>query len=156
MILLTVGTQLPFDRLVEAMDQYASNTFIEIIAQIGHGNYIPRNFKYECFFSSEQMRQFYEKASLIVSHAGMGTIISALTNKKPILVLPREAAFKEHRNDHQLATAKSFTEKGYIQAAFSTEELHRLLKKGVTPYTGDIGEFASPALLDFIKGFING
>ena len=31
--------------------------------------------------------------------------ISAMTHARPILIMPRQAALGEHRNDHQLATA---------------------------------------------------
>ncbi len=154
MIFLTVGTQLPFDRLVKAVDEWGESQELEIIAQIGNSKYKPMNMKYKSFFDPQEMRELFNRTDLIVSHAGMGTIISALQKKKPILVMPREVAYDEHRNDHQLATAKSFFLKGYIKVAFSSDELKSQLDDNIIAYPGYIGDFASESLLSYISEFI--
>ena len=56
-----------------------------------------------------------EPRTAIVAHAGMGTILTALEIGKPLLVMPRRAALGEHRNDHQLATARRFADLGELQ-----------------------------------------
>ena len=38
----------------------------------------------------------------------MGSIITAIDNNKPIVIMPRLHKYGEHRNDHQLATAHKF------------------------------------------------
>ena len=107
MIFVTVGTQLPFDRLINAVDTWASrNPDIEIIAQIGPTDIQPINMQYSSFLSPDKADEYFVQASLIVSHAGMGSILTALKYRKPILILPRRASLSEHRNDHQMATAK--------------------------------------------------
>ena len=60
---------------------------------------------------------------MIVAHAGMGTIISAMQHQKPIIIFPRIAALGEHRNEHQMATAKKMKELGYVHVAFNEKEL---------------------------------
>lgn len=42
MIFVTVGTQLPFDRLIEMVDEAAPELDQEIFAQTGSGKYIPK------------------------------------------------------------------------------------------------------------------
>ena len=55
---------------------------------------------------------------MIYAHAGMGTILSALKQDKPIIIVPRLASLKEHRNDHQIATAMRMDELGYVYVAY--------------------------------------
>ena len=50
---------------------------------------------------AETFNQHLQAADLIISHAGMGNIITALESHKPIIVVNRQHALGEHRNDHQ-------------------------------------------------------
>lgn len=91
MIFITTGTQEPFDRLVEIMDAFALEYEEEIVIQALRGDYLARNVKVKQFFNPKEFDYYFRKASLIISHAGMGTILSALTIQKPILIFPRSA-----------------------------------------------------------------
>lgn len=109
MILLSVGTQFPFDRLVKAVDEWAACVGRkDILAQIGPSSYRPRMM--ECFglVSPDEFRDMQERAELIIAHAGMGSILTAMEMNKPIIVFPRDHTLGEHRNAHQLATADRF------------------------------------------------
>ena len=105
--------------------------------------------------SSDKSCQSLVKASLIISHAGMGTILSALQKDKPIIVFPRIAALGEHRNEHQLATARKLKEMRTISVAMNEKELTDLLinKEVVTHQL--IGSSASLSLIQSIKNFID-
>lgn len=130
MIFITVGTQAPFDRLIEAIDRVAENfPGIEFIAQVLDGGYRPKHLKTSAFYSPKEFDALFKAADLVISHAGMGTIISALTDNKPLLILPRQAELGEHRNNHQLATAKKFTQLGYVHVARDEFELSADLAK---------------------------
>ncbi|KVD84303.1 glycosyl transferase family 28 [Burkholderia stagnalis] len=109
MILLTVGTQKPFDRLIRLADAWAEHhPNVNIYAQTCDGAaYIPRNMKHRAFLSKEEIDALSATATLIVSHAGMGSILTARRLRKPIVVVPREHRLNEHRNDHQIDTARS-------------------------------------------------
>ena len=74
----------------------------------------------------EYSRRF-EEADLIISHAGMGTILTALIKNKPLLALPRIAPKGEHRNEHQHATAKHLRKINYIQVAENENHLIEIL-----------------------------
>ena len=89
MIFVTVGTQLPFDRLVRAMDEWAARHHRnDVFAQIGPANaYRPRHVQWSNFIPAPEFRRWMERADLVVSHAGMGTIISALELGAPILLI---------------------------------------------------------------------
>ena len=101
MIFVAVGTQFPFNRLIEFMDQWASEHNEEVIAQISDGDYIPKNMKWERFLDGEQYNKNIAEASVFISHAGMGNIISAREQQTPIIVMNRQFKLGEHRNDHQ-------------------------------------------------------
>ncbi|MGA2069877.1 MAG: PssE/Cps14G family polysaccharide biosynthesis glycosyltransferase [Sedimentisphaerales bacterium] len=132
MIFLTVGTLFPFDRLVRAIDAAAGDDLItdEIFAQIGESSYKPRNFESVPSLEKGLFDKYFTEASFIISHAGMGTIIMALSHNKPLLVMPRLKHYKEHVNDHQVATAKEFEKLGHILVAYDTvdlpEHIHQL------------------------------
>ncbi len=106
---LTVGTQLPFDRLVSALDEWAArNRHVEITAQIGNSRLQPKHMRWKKFMAADEFRKNFESAETIVAHSGMGTILTSLDLGKPVVIVPRLAARGEHRNDHQLATVKQF------------------------------------------------
>ena len=129
MIFVTVGNMDPFDRLIKAMDEWIaiSQSSEEVFAQIGTGSYQPMNCKYVQFLTPSEYRAKFELARLVVSHAGMGTIITALELGKPIVIMPKRATLGEQRNDHQLATVLHFKRSKQILVAESELELPDVL-----------------------------
>ncbi len=131
MIFLTVGTQFPFDRLVKSVDQAFDERLIneEIFAQIGETSYKPLNFESVVLLEKNVFDKRLREASSVISHAGMGTITMALKNHKPLLVMPRLKRYREHVNDHQVATARKFEELGHILAVYDAKDLPNRLRK---------------------------
>jgi len=125
MIFLTVGTQFPFDRLVRAVDEAAGeNGFNEkIIAQIGDDSYCPKNFEAVSALDKAAFDKHFCQADSIISHAGMGTIMMALEQKKPLLVMPRLRKYGEVVNNHQFAIAEKFEQLGYLLVAHRAEDV---------------------------------
>ena len=123
MIFLTTGTQLPFVRLVSTVDAWAARTGIQGFAQIGTSPYVPTTLRYARFISQADFEVRIRACSCIISHAGMGTIISALTYGKPAILMPRRFALGEHRNDHQLATARKLSDRPYLRFIQEPHEL---------------------------------
>ena len=131
MIFVTVGTQLPFDRLICALDKWAaSNPEEEIFAQIGHSTHEPQHMRWARTISSNAFNSILQECSTVVAHAGMGTIISAVECGKRVVVLPRLAEFGEHRNDHQLATADRLSHLNGLVVANDVEDLTRAMNVG--------------------------
>lgn len=159
MIFVTAGTQKPFDRLIKAMDEIASELDgTDFIVQAFESNYKAKNFKVLNFISSSDFNLYLDKADLVISHAGMGTIISALVKEKPIIVMPRLMKFDEHRSEHQLATAKRFEALGYVNVAYDEEELKtKFLNIGLfkLKLLRIIGGDASKELVTSLRDFIN-
>ncbi|RZK77236.1 MAG: glycosyl transferase family 28 [Pedobacter sp.] len=157
MIFITIGTQEPFDRLIQAMDEMAAEMpHIEFIAQTMKGVYVPKHMKCYDFLLPSQFDDYFENAELIVSHAGMGTIISALVKERPIIVIPRLLANKEHRSDHQIATARAIAGLGYVNVAYDITELKNKLKTLIQEpkVLHKLERFASEELIEDLKTFI--
>lgn len=158
MIFVTVGTQLPFDRLIEAVDAWAgAGSTAPVFAQIGPSRLRPRHIEYAQFISPAECARRMEQASAIVAHAGMGTILTALELGKPLLVLPRRATLGEHRNEHQLATAHRFSELGKLQVAFDESELPSALDQlNRAVAQPRLDAYAPETFLRSLRAFIKG
>ena len=158
MIFLTNGTTGSFDRLVIAMDNIAATIpDMQIIAQISASSYVVKNMQTIAFISPLEYYKIFDKASLIVSHAGMGTIISALQKGKPIIVMPRRFFFNEHNSDHQVATAQKLAALNYVKVANNEAELSALITNQLNKNSIQvpiIGPHASDQLINSLKKFI--
>lgn len=158
MIFVTVGAQMPFDRLVKTVDQWArEHGRNDVFAQIGLTDYRPTNMQWTPFLSTEEFKQRYDAAMVIVAHAGTGSIITALQLGKPILIMPRRASLRETRNDHQVATSEQFRRFDSVVVALDEKELITRLE-GVDNLRGcqTIEPYASRELVDAIRKFIDG
>ncbi|MCY2954893.1 MAG: archaeosortase/exosortase family protein [Planctomycetota bacterium] len=124
MIVVTVGAQMTFDRLIRAVDEWAGRRGrSDVFAQVGAGGYHPRNIQWAEFLSPGELLAKIEAADAVVAHAGMGSILMALEMGKPILVMPRHGKLMETRNDHQVATADRFLSQGRVSVAQDEQEL---------------------------------
>jgi UDP-N-acetylglucosamine transferase subunit ALG13 len=158
MILVTVGTDLPFDRLVRVVDEWAvSCGRTDVFAQIGEGGWRPQHIAHSEFLQPPEFREKFQSADIIISHAGMGTILTALQNGKPILVMPKLARLREHRNEHQTATARHMMRKAGVNVAFDEDELRDKLSQidSLTAATR-IGAQADEGLISGLRDFIHG
>jgi UDP-N-acetylglucosamine transferase subunit ALG13 len=156
MIFVTIGIQEPFDRLIKAMDEIAPQLGdIPVIAQTYAPTYKAAHIQTFEFVSPGEFDEYFKKASLIVAHAGMGTIISALVKDKPIVVLPRLKKYKEHRSDHQLATAQAIKDMNYVHVADDEEDLKKkvldIMAGKIQGSLHKIGPFASDELIKSVR-----
>jgi UDP-N-acetylglucosamine transferase subunit ALG13 len=102
MILITVGSQEPFDRMIKVVDEACVTSLDgdEIICQSGNGGYKPR-FKCVPFMQKDEFDDCFRRADIIVSHAGMGNLLMSLKYGKPTIFFPRLLSKGEHRSNHQ-------------------------------------------------------
>lgn len=152
MILLTIGTHEPFQRLITAFDQWVSTAQPkqEVFGQVsdqGMENGGPTNFPSVGRMTPAEYAEKFEQAELIVSHAGMGTIITALSQGKPILVMPRRGHLHETRNDHQFTTVKKL---GHMNGVFVAED-ETLLSETMDLALAAISDQKRPRLSPFAE-----
>ena len=127
MILVTVGTQLPFPRLIHHLDRLAPGLGRPILAQIGADPDPPRHMDYCSQMPPSQFDEAFGQAEVVVSHAGIGTLLWARRHGKPLIIVPRRVALGEHRNDHQMATARQLEGLPGVHVAYEMETLDMLL-----------------------------
>jgi beta-1,4-N-acetylglucosaminyltransferase len=132
MIFVTVGySTWDFTRLVKAMDLIAKIITEDIIVQVGNTSYTPKNVKYFKFNSQEEIDYLYNEARLIVSHAGIGTLINSIKHKKPIIVMPRMKQYNEHLDDHQVEIALKLEKERYVKVVWNANELKGALLNSI-------------------------
>ena len=157
MIFIVTGTQEPFDRLLKIVDRWSSsNKGIKIIAQTAKSTFSSKNMTCFDYLEPDVFNEYFNNADVIIGHAGIGTIIEALQNEKKLVVFPRLVKYNEHRNDHQLHTAKGFDKLGLINVAYSENELLKYLDDlDSIPKKEKIDNKAEQKLLDSLFTFIN-
>ncbi len=158
MIFYTVGTQLPFDRLTKALDDISNRLDTKIIGQIGKSSYIPSNFTSYQDLSPKVYEQYFSEADLVISHAGMGTILRCISSSKKLIVCPRLAKYSEHRNDHQLDTVSKVAQHACLKVLTDVNKLEEEIKNFNSKeikVTGDVDQFASPTLIKNLRKLIN-
>lgn len=149
---------MPFDRLIMAVDGWAaSHTEMHIYAQIGETSYRPAHIEYVNLLEPPEFRRRVLWADVLVAHAGMGSILTALQYGKPLLVMPRHGRLKETRNDHQIATALRIKAMTKVAVAMDEDEIPALLDSITRLGASElISDRASDQLLSAIRSFIQG
>ena len=132
MILVLLGTQNnSFHRLLEEIQKNIDNGNIkeEVIVQKGYTKFESNDMVLYNQLPLEEFGKMIDKARLVITHGGAGSIINSIEKDKKVIAVPRLKKYKEHVNDHQLDIIKSFNDLGYIIGINSVEELEDALKK---------------------------
>lgn len=117
MIFVVLGTQkFQCNRLLKMIDNMVGNGYLseEVYAQKGHSSYKPENYQTVDFLSKEEFDKKIAECSLLITHGGVGTILSGINNNKPVIVFPRLKKYKEHVDNHQLDIARAFYKKNLV------------------------------------------
>lgn len=160
LIFASVGSMLPFERLVRAVDDWAhANPLQDVFIQIGDTEYEPKHAPFARMIAMTEYRQRLRDCDLFVAHVGMGSILQALEDRKQTLMLPRHQEWGEHTTNHQIHTAERFGHLPGLKVVDTVEDLHRemctLLE--VPLVIGDaISNQASPGLIAGVRDFLNG
>lgn len=164
MIFVTVGNTDPFDRLIQAVERWSLTRTPrkDIFAQIGGGEFVPTSFPAARFLDPLTFQSRFQEAEIVISHAGMGTIITALELGKPLIVMPKRASLGEQRNEHQLATVEHICGKYGILVANDEHELPTVLDQLLETIQSDdnlvsarVNGTASSSLLNFVYDFVH-
>jgi UDP-N-acetylglucosamine transferase subunit ALG13 len=132
MIFVTLGSQdKPFPRLINEIDLLIRNRIIneEVIAQIGPTKYdgeLINAFKMCNDFKAFQ--NYIDRADLIITHGGVGSIIDAISHGKKVIAIPRLKRYKESANDHQEQIIKKLNDEKYIIGIYNIKDLGEAIK----------------------------
>ena len=132
MIFVTLGTQdKTFERLLEAVEKL--NIKEKIIAQTGSTLFKSNKMEIHSFLSPEEFNKYMKEARVVITHAGVGTIIQGLNLHKKMIVAARKKEYKEHVNDHQEQILRTFASEGYIIPLDNFNDLEKLIQKDFVP-----------------------
>ena len=156
MILVTLGTQdKSFERLLKALDNLIDKKIIqeEVVVQAGYTNYESKNMKVFSYLPKEEFEKLIEECDLLITHAGVGSIMAGLKRKKKIIAIPRLAKYQEHTNDHQLQIAEEFEKEGYLLSVVDLKDLKKTLNK-VKKFKPKEYHGNNQKMLDLIENYI--
>jgi UDP-N-acetylglucosamine transferase subunit ALG13 len=123
MIFVTVGNHFQgFERLLKKVDEIAPRIPHEMLIQKGFSKYVPHHTEYFDFVPLKMAVEYIRKSDLVISHAGMGTIILCKGYGIPIIIFPRREKYKEHVNDHQMEIAQVLEERRDVNIRVVYEE----------------------------------
>jgi len=132
MILVTLGTQdKKFTRLLDAVQKQIDNGNIkdEVIVQAGCTKYESKDMKIFDLIDQEEFKKLISECDLLITHGGVGSILTGLKNNKKVIAAARLSKYKEHMNDHQLQIIEKFTKSGYILELNDFDKLDEVIKK---------------------------
>jgi UDP-N-acetylglucosamine transferase subunit ALG13 len=159
-IFASVGSMLPFERLVQGVDEWARDNPGQVVyIQIGETEYEPRHVPFTRMMPMAEYRERLRACDLFVAHVGMGSILQALEERKQTLMLPRHQEWGEHTTDHQIHTAERFGHLPGLKVVDSVADLHREMTALLAdPIKMDeaISDHASPELLAGVRSFLDG
>ena len=170
MILVLLGTQNnSFHRLLEKMDELINKGIIneKVIVQSGYTNYESKNMRVFDLIPQEELERYQEQADLIITHGGVGSIVSSIkkgkkrdnmikVKGKKVIAVPRLHEYHEHVNDHQKQIVELFGQKGYIIGISGVNELEEAIIKAqeFKPVKYEKKEDGNKKMLSIIQDFI--
>jgi UDP-N-acetylglucosamine transferase subunit ALG13 len=159
MIFASVGSMLPFNRLVQGVDEWAAaNPDAPVFIQIGDSSYEPRHAPWTRIMDHSEYRLRLRECHLFVAHVGMGSILQGLELRKQMLLMPRQAKWREHTTDHQLHTAQRFGHLKGIEVVDDVDALHagmtRLLDKPMELPEEGFSPVAPQEMIGHVRRFL--
>ncbi len=132
MILVLLGTQNnSFHRLLEEIEKSITDGTIkeEVIVQAGYTKFKSYKMRIIDFVSSEQLEKLQEEANLIITHGGVGSIVTSIEKEKKVIAVPRLHEYEEHVNNHQIEIINRFSEQGCIIGIDKIDDLKSAIQK---------------------------
>jgi UDP-N-acetylglucosamine transferase subunit ALG13 len=129
MIFVTVGTnEARFDRLLATIDGLGAGE--ELIVQHGPSAIRPAGATAVDFLSFDEMVETMERARIVVTHAGVGSVMTSLLAGKRPIVVPRLHRYGEAVDDHQLPWGRRVAEAGLVVLCEDPADLAQVVASG--------------------------
>ncbi len=132
MILVLLGTQNnSFHRLLEEVDKNIENGNIQekVVVQAGFTKYKSKNMEIFDMVPQDKFDKLINEADIVITHGGVGSMVSAIKKGKKVIAVPRLKKYGEHVNDHQKEIIETFRKQGLIIGIDDVSELPQALKK---------------------------
>ena len=132
MILVTLGTQdKSFKRLLDAIQREIDKGNIKdrVVVQAGCTEYKSKDMEIFDLIDRDKFSELIKECDLLITHGGVGSILTGLKNNKKVITAPRLKEYKEHTNNHQLEIIEKFAIKGLILPLYDFNKLDEVLKE---------------------------
>src|SRR5215831_2863263 len=128
MIFVTVGSSsIQFDRLLAAVDELEYDE--QLIVQHGASSIRPRGAECVDFLGYDEFVELIGDARAVVTHAGVGSIITAFRSGKQPIVVPRRREFGEAVDNHQVLFAERAESLGLVTVVDDLSSLAKALNQ---------------------------
>ncbi len=132
MILVTLGTQdKSFHRLLDEIQRLIDKKVIKdrVVVQAGFTKYQSKNMCIFDLLDKDDFDKYIKECDLLITHGGVGSILTGLKNDKKVIAAARLAKYNEHMNDHQLQIIERFSDAGYILPFNEGDNLAEIIEK---------------------------
>jgi len=157
MILVTLGTQdKSFKRLLDAIQNEIDKGNIKdkVVVQAGCTEYESNNMEIFDLIDREKFADLIKECDLLITHGGVGSILTGLKNNKKVIAAPRLAKYKEHTNDHQLQIIEKFDKAGLIIPLYDFDNLENILKS-ISKFTPKKYKSNTKNMIKLIEDYID-
>jgi len=128
MILVLCGTQKQdFSRMIKEVEKLS--TFEKIIVQAGHTIYQSKTMEIFDFVTKDELTRLYKQSDMVITHAGAGSMVQGIKEKRKMIVFPRRSKYGEHVNDHQVELATKFADLDYLEIYKEGDNIEELYNK---------------------------
>ncbi len=132
MVFVTLGTQdKDFSRLLKAIDAEIEKGIIKekVVVQAGYmyGKYESKNMEMFDLVDRDKFAEMMAECSYLITHGGVGSILTGIKASKKVIVCPRLSKYNEHMNDHQVQIVDEFSKAGYILAYNEGDDLGEII-----------------------------
>ncbi len=158
MILVLLGTQNnDFHRLLDEIEKNIKlgNIQDEVVVQAGFTKYKSNKMKIFKMIPKENLEKLINKADLIITHGGVGSIEMSLEKNKKVIAVPRLKKYKEHVNNHQVEIEKEFDKNGWLIGIDNVSELGEALKKSKEFLPNRYENRRREKIINIVKTFID-
>ena len=132
MIFVTLGTNdEEFPRLLKAIDKEIEKGTIKekVVVQAGCTKYSSKNMEILDLVPREEFEKLINDCDLLITHGGVGSILTGINKGKKVIAVPRLSKYNEHGNDHQLQIVENFSKRKYILAVKDINKLGKTIEK---------------------------
>ena len=128
MILVTVGTnEATFDRLLRCVAGFPAGE--EVVVQHGPSRVRPPGAVLVESMPFDVLVDHVRRARVVVTHAGVGSIVVCLTNGKHPIVVPRRRRYGEAVDDHQVPLCERLGRAGLVTVVDDPAELAEVVTR---------------------------
>lgn len=132
MIFVTLGTQdKGFVRLLKAIQKQIDKGNIKdkVVVQAGYTSFESKDMEIFDYMVKDDFEKFMETCDILITHGGVGSIMTGLNAGKKIIAAARLKEYGEHTNDHQVQIIEKFDNEGYVVALNDFKKLDKVLDK---------------------------